>query len=81
MTICPAISAFGMPVKKHLDGSFSAEQEFASKDEAKAYLKSRAHSWYDSHNTTDDELSEMLDQIGKYESLTLDAVTASIEED
>lgn len=74
-----SLSAFGMPVKKLLDGSYTSEEEFESYEEAKKYLIQKANDWYNSHNTTEDELDEMLSDIEMYGNLTLDAVTASIE--
>lgn len=74
-----SLSAFGMNVKNHLNGSLTSEMEFDDEASAKAYLKSRAQLWSQSHDTTDDEFTEMLEQVEKYSSLTLDAVTASID--
>ena len=74
-----SLSAFGMNVKNHLNGSLTSEMEFDDETSAKEYLKSRAQLWSQSHDTTDDELKEMLEQVEKYSSLTLDAVTASID--
>lgn len=74
-----SLSAFGMNVKSNVDGSFTSEMEFESEAQAQAFLKLRAHAWYSSHDTTDDEFTEMLEQIEKHSSLTLDAVTASID--
>lgn len=74
-----SLSAFGIKTKNHLDGSFSIEQEFESEEAAKNFLKERANIWAQSHSTTEDELEEMIDLINTYGSLTLDAVTASVE--
>ena len=74
-----SLSAFGMNVKNHPDGSFTSEMEFDDEAQAKLFLKLRANAWYNSHDTTENELSEMVEQIEKYNSLTLDAVTASID--
>ena len=74
-----SLLAFGMNVKSHPDGSLTSEMEFEDEAQAKAFLKLRANAWYSSHDTTDDELNEMLEQVEKYSSLTLDAVTASID--
>lgn len=74
-----SLSTFGMDVKKNLDGSFTSEMEFEDEAQAKAFLIKRAELWYNDHDTTGEELNEMLGQIEKYSSLTLDAVTASID--
>lgn len=76
-----SLAAFGMSINpvKNLDGSYTAEEEFESYEEAKKYLIQKAHGWYNSHDTTEEELNEMLADIEIYGNLTLDAVTASIE--
>jgi len=74
-----SLSAFGMNIKNHPDGSLTSEMEFEDEKQAKKYLISRAEAWWNSHDTTDEELTEMFAQIEKYSSLTLDAVTASID--
>ena len=74
-----SLSAFGMDVKSHPDGSLTSKMEFENEVQAKSFLKLRANAWYGSHDTTGDELNEMLEQVEKYSSLTLDAVTASID--
>ena len=67
--------SFGMPYRNEF-GRFVAEQEFETEDDAKAYLRSRAEMVLE----TEAEITEALHDIEKYGRLTLDAVTASIEE-
>ena len=61
-------------------GGHSAEREFDSEDEAKAYLRERAEI-YNSEDPegSEERLNDMYDDIERG-SLTLDAVTAYIEE-
>lgn len=68
---------FGMDVKKHGNGSFSSEQVFDTEEEAKAYLVERAEKYYDEF---EGQVDEHLEGIEKYGMLTIDAVTARIDE-
>lgn len=71
---------FGMGFNKHLNGSYSASMEFDSEEDAKEYLKGRAEQYNDQDPDGNDErLSNMYEQI-ELGVLTLDAVTARIEE-
>lgn len=71
-----SLAAFGMPYKKHGNGSFTASQDFNSEDEAKAYLIHRAEMYHEDEA----ELQKAIQQIENYGSLQLDAVSASIDE-
>ena len=72
---------FGIEVKQHGTGSYSATQDFDSEDEAKAYLTERAEMYFDGNSDNDESnLAKALESIEKHGSLTLDAATASIEE-
>lgn len=72
-----SILNFGMPVKKHGNGSFTAHQDFDTEDEAKKYLIERAENYYEYESK---ELTEALNDIEKCGRLNLDACTASIDE-
>ena len=77
-----SLRAFGMKVKKSGNGSFWSEQIFETKEEAKAYLVERAERYFDGNSDNDeDNLVSALEDIKKYGSLRLDAVTASISEE
>ena len=67
--------SFGMPYRNEY-GRFIAQQEFASEEDAKEHLRARAEMSLES----EEEITEALHDIEKYGRLTLDAVTASIEE-
>ena len=72
---------FGMEIKKHLNGSYFSTQDFDTEKEAKEYLKTRAEMYFDGNSDNDEvDLIKALDRIEKHGSLTLDAVTANIEE-
>jgi len=76
-----SISNFGMPIKKHGNGSFTAQQDFDTEDDAKKYLIERAENYFDGNSDNDEkDLIESLDDIEKCGRLNLDACTASIEE-
>lgn len=66
---------FDMPFTKQTDGTFTAEKYFASKLEAKEYLKQRAKHY------GVDELEESYEDIESYGYLRLDYVTAYIKND
>lgn len=75
-----SLTHFGMGYKKNMNGSFYAEKEFDSEEEAKEYLRQRA----DIYNNDDpcgseDRLNDMYNDVERG-CLTLDAVTASIDE-
>lgn len=72
-----SLSRFGMTIKKNGNGSFSSEQVFDSEEEAKAYLVERAERYYDEF---EGQVDEHLQDIEKYGMLTIDAVTARIDE-
>lgn len=72
-----SLSRFGMTIKKNGNGSFSSEQVFDSEEEAKAYLVERAERYYDEF---EGQVNEHLQDIEKYGMLTIDAVTARMEE-
>lgn len=76
-----SLRQFGMEVKKHGNGSYTATQDFDTEDEAKNYLKEKAERYFDGNSDNDEvDLIEALDSIEKHGVLTLDAVTAGIEE-
>ena len=66
-----------MNIKKNGNGSFTSEQIFDSEEEAKAYLVERAELYYEE---SEEQPEEHLEDIEKYGQLTIDAVTAHIEE-
>ena len=72
---------FGMEIKKHLNGSYFSTQDFDTEKEAKEYLKTRAEMYFDGNSDNDEvNLIDALDSIEKRGVLTLDAVTADMEE-
>ena len=72
---------FGMEIKKHLHGSYFSTQDFDTEKEAKEYLKTRAELYFDGNSDNDEvNLIDALDSIEKHGVLTLDAVTADMEE-
>lgn len=72
---------FGMEVKQHGNGSYTATQDFDTEAEAKKYLKSRAEMYFDGNSDNDEnDLIEAIDSIEKHGVLTLDAATAGMEE-
>ena len=72
---------FGMEVKKHGNGSYTAHQDFDTEKEAKEYLEQRAQMYFDGNSDNDEkDLIEALDSIQKHGVLTLDAATARIDE-
>ena len=73
-----SVRQFGSPITSHRDGSHVFSQSFETEGEAKEYLKERAHLYY---NDTEEELNEAIDDIEMYGCLSIDAVTASIEEE
>ena len=72
---------FGMEIKKHLHGSYYSTQDFDTEKEAKEYLKTRAEMYFDGNSDNDEvNIIDALDSIEKRGVLTLDAVTADMEE-
>lgn len=72
---------FGMEVKQHGNGSYSATQDFDTELEAKQFLVQKAEYYFDGNSDNDEkDLIEALDSIEKHGVLTLDAVTAGMEE-
>lgn len=74
-----SLRAFGMDIKKHGNGSYSSTQEFPDVESAKEYLRHRAEV-YTEKDCNMMELQQMHDEIDNFGQLTLDAVTAHIEE-
>ena len=75
-----SLTAFGMGYKKNMGGSFSASMESDSKEEAKQYLRNRAEKYNDEDPCgTEERLTYMYSNI-EHGVLTLDAVTAYVEE-
>ena len=72
-----SLRAFGMEVKKNGNGSFAGKQIFDSEEEAKKYLVTRAEMYYDDF---EGQATEHLQGIESLGCLTIDAVTALIEE-
>lgn len=69
------VAVFGLPWKKNLTGSITAYEQFPDKDEAKKHLIRIAE-----RHLVDDELAEALNEIEKYDELTINRVTASISD-
>jgi hypothetical protein len=67
-----------MPITKHGDGSFTAEKEFNSIEEAREYLSSVAFEYYSDKSEEENEadINYHLSDWG----LTIDAASAGIEE-
>lgn len=74
-----SLSEFDMGYKANRNGSFSASEEFDTEEEAKEYLRKRAEKFNDEHSESEEKLAEMYADID-CGCLTLDAVTAHIEE-
>jgi len=75
-----SLTAFGMGYKKNMGGSFSASMQFDSEEEAKQYLRNRAEKYNDEDPCgTEERLTYMYLDI-EHGVLTLDAVTAYVEE-
>jgi hypothetical protein len=76
-----SLSAFNLNNKKNGNGSHTGTLDCETEKEAKEYLKKRAD-MYNSEDPegTEEKLSEMYNSIDQYGMLTLDAVTARIEE-
>lgn len=77
-----SLRAFNLDTKKNGNGSITGELAFETKEEAEQHLIKRADMYNDQDpEGTDEKLAEMHNDIKKYGHLTLDAVTARIEED
>lgn len=72
-----SLQHFGMEIQKNLDGSFSSEFIFETREEAEDYLIYSAEKYYDEFEGQSDL---HVSDIKKYGTLTIDAVTAYIEE-
>ena len=76
-----SLQAFGMGANKTGNGSYWAEKEFETEQDAKAFLATRAELYNDEDpNGSQDLLNDMLNSIMNQKRLALDAVTAYIEE-
>ena len=74
-----SLREFNLNHKPVGNGSYRGEELFYSKEDAMAYLQDRAYKYNNEHNESEEELNEMLADI-QHGALTLDAVTAYIEE-
>lgn len=72
-----SLSFFNLNEKANGNGSFTGTMDFESEDDAKEYLISRAEMYYDEY---EGQVDEHFEDIQRYGSLTIDAVTARIEE-
>jgi hypothetical protein len=72
-----SLRAFNMDIVSVGNGSFKSEQVFDSEEEAKAYLALRAERYYDEY---EGQVDDHLKDIETFGVLTLDAVTARIDE-
>ena len=76
-----SLRAFNLDTKKNGNGSHTGELTFESKEVAEQYLIKRADIYNDQDpEGTKERLAEMYNDIKHYGRLTLDAVTARIEE-
>lgn len=75
-----SLTAFGMGFEKRADGSFSASREFSGKEEAETFLRNRARAYNNEDSSGNDQRLEDMFKDIESGSLTLDAVTAYIEE-
>jgi hypothetical protein len=72
-----SLSHFNLNNKKNFGGSITGTMDFIDEEEAKDYLRNRAHIYYDEYEGQVDEHLEAIESIGM---LTIDAVTARIIE-
>jgi hypothetical protein len=72
-----SLSFFNLNEKAIGNGSFVGTMSFNSVQDAKNYLNLRAEMYYDEY---EGQVNEYLEDIEKYGVLTIDAVTARIEE-
>lgn len=70
-----SVCNFGSPEKMG-NGSFRFQQDFETEEEAKDYLFEQAELYFDDQT----ELDEATEQINRYGTLEMDAVTGYIEE-
>lgn len=76
-----SLSAFNLNTTKNGNGSHSGELAFDSRDAAEQHLIKRADIYNDQDpEGTEERLAKMYNDIKQYGRLTLDAVTAHIEE-
>lgn len=76
-----SLRAFNIGAKKNGNGSFTGEESFDTKEAAEQYLIKRADMYNDEDpEGSEEKLAEMHNNIKQYGFLTLDAVTARIEE-
>jgi hypothetical protein len=68
---------FGMEVKSHLDGSYSAEKEFDTEKEAKDFLIESAEIYFDME---EEKLIDAIDTINRFGQIRLDASTGRVVE-
>ena len=73
-----SLRAFKMPVGNHLSGEFTARKEFDTEQEAKNYLKELAENYY--FEDGEEVAARHIEGIESHGALTIDAVTAYIEE-
>lgn len=71
-----SLTSFGIGNKALGNGSYVGKMEFFSLEQAKKHLVDRANMYFDDEK----ELENAIDDIEKYNCLTLDAVTARIDE-
>lgn len=72
-----SLSKFNLNVKSNGNGSYTGNMIFETEQEAKDYLINRAEMYYDDY---EGQAEEHIADIQKHGSLTIDAVTAKIEE-
>lgn len=76
-----SLAAFNIGTNKNGNGSYSGEQSFETKEAAEQYLINRADLYNDEDpEGSEEKLSKMYNEIKQHGRLTLDAVTARIEE-
>lgn len=76
-----SLLAFGMGIKTVCNGSYWAEKEFDTKEQAQDYLKNCADIYNNEDpDGTDERLADMMEGIKNSNCLKLDAVTAYIKE-
>jgi hypothetical protein len=72
-----SLAKFNLDKKENANGSITGDRIFDTKEEAKLYLIDRAKRYYDEY---EGQVDEHLEDIENYECLTIDAVTARIED-
>jgi hypothetical protein len=73
-----SLTKFNLDKKENANGSITGQRIFDTKEEAKQYLIDRAKRYYDEY---EGQVDEHLEDIENYDCLTIDAVTARIEEE